>query len=174
MAATPPPRPVSLGIWVLRWLGGVDSLRLTYSSVESHVSVRESRSILRSVIRSLTRATLEDRYLILRRPHLICLGYCIFLRPGRERPMALLIWLDFRFSSLAFSYSSSPMDFLVITSCSGLVLLLITGTLCCNIGDVHFFFSGIVFFLFAKGMGQCYDMSMHQVTTFGKLHVTAQ
>ena len=63
------------------------------------------------------------------------------LRSGRQ---ALFIWLDFRLSSLAFSYSSPPMDFLLLVwYCFSLCKCGNgNGTLCCNIGDVHFFFSG--------------------------------
>ena len=68
MAATPPPLPLSLGMCVLMWLGGVDSLRLTYLSWYSQVSVRQNKSILLSYISSFINTALDDRDRIFKSP----------------------------------------------------------------------------------------------------------
>ena len=77
MAATPPPRPVSRGMWVLIWLGGVDSFRLVYSSWRSQVSVRQNKSIWWSDIISLINTPLEERDLVFKSPHLTLLFWSI-------------------------------------------------------------------------------------------------
>lgn len=84
MAATPPPRPVSQRMWVLIWLGGVDSLRLTYSSELSQVSVRQHESIWWFT-------SLAGRNLIFKSPHLILLFSFTFL--SMDLIFDILMWV---------------------------------------------------------------------------------